>query len=103
MVKKRTLSIMATSFKNFKVDLNKNVVEEGIEPDWEKEFHTQKEYWQEFIKYKLSQQALEVSARAQACSKKNNSCSPPWLAWLQEERRRMGKARGRVNQPRCHA
>ena len=49
MVKKRALSIMATSFKNFKVDLNKNVVEKGIEPDWEKEFHTQKEYWQEFM------------------------------------------------------
>ena len=45
LVRKKALSSMATTFKWMKYDLNKQFVKSNTEPEWEKQYPKQKDFW----------------------------------------------------------
>ncbi|CAO2141425.1 unnamed protein product [Urochloa humidicola] len=67
--KKKALQVMAARFKQFRCQLNK-LVQQGREPDWN-DYPTQRPYWREFVEYKLSKEAQELSAKNTANARKN--------------------------------
>ena len=62
---------MGTCFKNFKGTLYKNFVLQNKEPDFDGEqFSKQKDFWQDFKEYWLSEEYLELSRKNKENSQK---------------------------------
>ncbi|CAO2147652.1 unnamed protein product [Urochloa humidicola] len=92
---------MGERFKQFRCYLNK-LVKEGREPEWD-DYPTQRPYWEEFVRYKLSEEAQTISAKNTQNARKNPNPHnigsrgivrklPEWQAQL-EELERSGVAR----------
>jgi len=62
-VKDWALKKMAELFKNWKKRLNKLFVKKNKTPDFDKGYEKIKDYWEEFVAYKKSEEALEKSAK----------------------------------------
>ncbi|CAD6220863.1 unnamed protein product [Miscanthus lutarioriparius] len=60
LAKKRALHCMGISFRYFKYKLNSERVQTGTEPIWE-HYPFQRPYWQQFVDWKLSEDALAMS------------------------------------------
>ena len=65
-VKAWALKKMAELFKNWKKRLNNEFVEKNKTPDFDKGYEKIKDYWEEFVAYKKSEEALEKSAKNKA-------------------------------------
>ena len=64
LVKKKAKEIMGTCFKNFKATLYKNFVLQNKELDFDGgQFSKQKDFWQAFKEYRLSEEYLELSRK----------------------------------------
>ena len=62
---------MGTCFKNFKETLYKNFVLQNKEPDFDGgQFSKQKDFWQAFKEYRLSEEYLELSRKNKENSQK---------------------------------
>jgi hypothetical protein len=62
---------MGTCFKNFKRTLYKNLILKEEEPNWDDEpYATQKDFWEAFKHYRLSDEYLEVSRKNKQNSEK---------------------------------
>ena len=62
---------MGTCFKNFKGTLYKNFVLQNKEPDFDGgQFSKQKDFWQDFKEYRLSEEYLELSRKNKENSQK---------------------------------
>ena len=55
---------MAIAFQTFKKNLNKDYVEKGLTPDFEKDFKKQRPYWDAFVQYKSSEDSEQRTAQA---------------------------------------
>lgn len=67
---------MGHAFKTFKGDMNK-LVQASIQPNFDIEYTKQREFWEEFKEYKLSDVALAASAKNKA-----NSLKATYHHWL---------------------
>ena len=65
-VKDWALKKMAELFKNWKKRLNKLFVKKNKTPDFDKGYEKIKDYWEEFVAYKKSEEAQEKSAKNKA-------------------------------------
>ena len=65
-VKAWALKKMAELFKNWKKRLNNEFVEKNKTPDFNKGYEKIKDYWEEFVAYKKSEQAQKLSAKNKA-------------------------------------
>ena len=71
VVKKKAKEIMETCFKNFKGTLYKNFVLQNKEADFDGgQFNKQKDLWQDFKEYRLSEKYLELSSKNKENSQK---------------------------------
>ena len=62
-VKDWALKKMAELFKNWKKRLNNLFVKKNKTPDFDKGYEKIKDYWEEFVAYKKSKEALQISAQ----------------------------------------
>jgi hypothetical protein len=65
-VKDWALKKMAELFKHWKKRLNNKFVKKNKTPDFDKGFEKIKDYWEEFVAYKKSEEAQEKSAKNKA-------------------------------------
>ena len=70
LVRKRALFTMCHAWKNFKTMLNKNFVKKNLTPDFD-EYPKVKDFWDDFVQYKKSEEAQLMSERNKANSEKN--------------------------------
>jgi hypothetical protein len=70
VVRKRALSIMCTAWKKFKGLLNKEFVQKNRTPDFD-EYPLLKDFWDEFVRFKTSEEAQAMSDRNKVNSAKN--------------------------------
>jgi hypothetical protein len=62
IVKKQALHCMGKKWRYFKYELYKKHVLTGTEPNWQKDEHpTQQAYWEAFVGWKKSEEALSIS------------------------------------------
>jgi len=65
-VKEWAFKKMAELFKNWKKRLNNKFVKKNKTPDFDRGYEKIKDYWEEFVAYKKSKEALEKSAKNKA-------------------------------------
>ena len=70
LVRKLALFTMCHAWKNFKTKLNKNYVKKNLTPDFD-DYPKLKPFWDDFVEYKKSEEALHMSERNKANSEKN--------------------------------
>ena len=70
LVRKRALTIMGTCWKNWKTLLNKEYVKRDQTPNFDEHPKLQ-DFWDEFVEYKKSEEAMAMSEKNTANSQKN--------------------------------
>lgn len=74
LVKEKAYEIMGACFKTFKGFLQKRFILENKEPDFDGgEFNKQRNFWQDFKEYRLSNEYLELSRKNKENSQKNEN------------------------------
>lgn len=74
LVKEKAYEIMGACFKTFKGFLQKRFILENKEPDFDGgEFNKQRNFWQDFKEYRLSDEYLELSRKNKENSQKNEN------------------------------